>query len=99
MNPSQLPDSIQRIFSLKNDINLETPVPRNKGLDPAVIDEYSALRKNVEVVRNLQEILKVSSRLNIPECKVPVKMWIKSGIMKTKFIGPNDGCGRLTACW
>ena len=66
VNPLQLPDSIQRIFFRRNDIVLETLAPQNKGLDPAVIDEYCALRKNVEVVRNLQEILKVSSGVEFP---------------------------------
>ena len=34
-----------------------------------MIDEYCALRKNVEVIRNLQEILKVSS--GVEWCRVP----------------------------
>jgi len=71
VSPSQLLDSIQRIFSRRNDINLEALAAQNKGLDPAVIDEYRALRKNVEVDRNLLVVLKASSGLDVPGRDVP----------------------------
>ncbi len=71
VSPSQLLDSIQRIFSRRNDITLQTLAAQNKGIDPAVIDEYRALRKNVEVDRNLLVVLKASSGLDIPGREVP----------------------------
>jgi len=49
LSPSQLLDSIQRIFSRRNDITLDTLAAQNKGIDPPVIDEYRAFHKNVEV--------------------------------------------------
>ena len=35
VSPSQLLDSIQRIFSRRNDITLQTLAAQNKGIDPA----------------------------------------------------------------
>ncbi|MGB8219577.1 MAG: response regulator [Methanoregula sp.] len=66
VSPAQLMDSIQRIFSRRNDVNLETLVAQNKGLDPAVIEEYGALRKSIEVDRNLLVVLKSSSGMDVP---------------------------------
>ena len=34
VSPSQLLDSIQRIFSRRNDITLQTLAAQNKGIDP-----------------------------------------------------------------
>jgi two-component system, OmpR family, response regulator len=71
VSPAQLLDSIQRIFSRRNDLTLETLGAQNKGLDPAVIDEYRALRKSIEVDRNLLVVLRSSSGIGIPGRDVP----------------------------
>ena len=71
VNPSQLMDSIQRIFSRRDDIKIEALVAQNKGLDPVVIDEYSALRKSVEVDKNLLVVLRSSSGMDVPGHDVP----------------------------
>ncbi len=65
VSPSQLLDSIQRIFSRRNDVKGETLVAQNKGLDPAVIDEYSALRKSIEVDKNMLVVLRSSCGMDI----------------------------------
>ena len=65
VNPLQLLDSIQRIFSRRNEISLERQDAQNKGLDTTIIDEYAMLRKNIEVDRNLLVVLRTSSGLDI----------------------------------
>ncbi|MFA6363944.1 response regulator [Methanoregula sp.] len=66
VSPSQLLDSIQRIFSRRNDVKGEVLVAQSKGIDPVVIDEYSALRKSVEVDKNLLVVLRSSRGMDIP---------------------------------
>ena len=71
VSPSQLLDSIQRIFSRRNDVKGEMLDAQNKGLDPAVIDEYSALRKRIEVDKNMLVVLRSSCGMDTPGCEVP----------------------------
>jgi DNA-binding response OmpR family regulator len=65
VNPLQLLDSIQRIFSRRNELSLERQDAQNKGLDSRIIDEYTMLRKNIEVDQNLLVVLRASSGLDI----------------------------------
>jgi Response regulator containing CheY-like receiver, AAA-type ATPase, and DNA-binding domains len=58
VNPTQLIESIQRIFSRRNDINEELLLAQGNGVDPAIIKEYGTLRKSVEVDRNLLVVLR-----------------------------------------
>jgi two-component system OmpR family response regulator len=71
VNPTQLMESIQRIFSRRNDVKGETLVAQNAGVDKALIDEYTALRTSVEVDKNLLIILKNSTGANTPGHVVP----------------------------
>lgn len=66
VNPTQLLDSIQRIFSRRNDIKDAIISAQNKGLDAAIIDEYCALRRHIEVDKNLLVVLKASSGMDVP---------------------------------
>lgn len=66
VSPSQLLDSIQRIFSRRNDVKGEMLAAQNKGVDPAVIDEYCALRKQIEVDKNLLVVLRSSCGMDTP---------------------------------
>ncbi|HNX18207.1 MAG TPA: response regulator [Methanoregula sp.] len=66
VNPTQLLDSIQRIFSRRNDIRDVTTAAQGRGLSSAIIDEYCALRKNIEVDKNLLVVLKSSFGMDIP---------------------------------
>jgi len=50
---------------------MEALIAKDAGLDPSVIEEYSTLRKNIDVDKNLLEILKNSSGMNIPNRAVP----------------------------
>ncbi len=65
VKPSQLLDSIQQIFSRRNELSLEKLTAQNKGIDMAIVDEYAALRKNTEVDRNLLVVLRASSGMNV----------------------------------
>jgi len=71
VSPSQLLESIQRIFSRRNELLLERLAAQDKGIDAAMIDEYTALRKNIEVDRNLLAVLRASSGMDVPGRNVP----------------------------
>jgi DNA-binding response OmpR family regulator len=71
VSPSQLPDLIQWIFSRRNNIKGQLLVAQNKGLDPAVINEYSALRKRIDVDKNLLLVLRSSCGMNTPGAMFP----------------------------
>jgi DNA-binding response OmpR family regulator len=66
VNPTQLMESIERIFNRRSDMKVEALVAQNAGLDKDVIDEYTALRKNIEVDKNLLVVLKNSTGANTP---------------------------------
>jgi two-component system, OmpR family, response regulator len=66
VNPTQLMESIQRIFTRRNDVKGETLVAQNAGVDKSLIDEYTALRTSIEVDKNLLVVLKNSTGANTP---------------------------------
>ena len=47
---------------------MEATVAKDAGLDAAIITEYSALRKSIDVDRNLLAVLKNSCGVNRPGC-------------------------------
>jgi len=71
VSPTQLLDSIQRIFSRKNELSAKRIAAQDKGLDTAIIDEYTTLHKNIEVDRNLLVVLRASSGMDIPGKDIP----------------------------
>jgi two-component system, OmpR family, response regulator len=71
VNPAQLLDSIRCIFERRCSVKLEATVAKDAGLDATIIGEYAALRKSIDVDRNLLEVLKNSSGMNIPGRLVP----------------------------
>jgi two-component system OmpR family response regulator len=71
VNPAQLLNSIKQIFERRSNVKLEAGVAKDAGQDAVIIDEYSALRKSIEVDKNLLEVLKNSSGMNIPGHVVP----------------------------
>ena len=71
VNPSQLLESIQRIFSRQNELSVKRATALDKGLDTTVIDEYTRLRKNIEVDRNLLTVLRASSGMDIAGKEIP----------------------------
>jgi two-component system, OmpR family, response regulator len=71
VNPAQLLDAINRIFERRSAVRNEALLAKDKGIDPGLIEEYSALRKSIEVDKNLLVVLKKSSGTHVPEKVVP----------------------------
>ncbi|MFA6226167.1 MAG: response regulator [Methanoregula sp.] len=71
VNPAQLLDSMRCIFERRCSVKLEATVAKDAGLDATIIGEYTALRKSIDFDRNLLEVLKNSSGINIPGRVVP----------------------------
>ena len=66
VNPAQLLDAIKRIFERRSAVRNEAIQATNAGVDPGLIEEYSALRKSIEVDKNLLAVLKKSSGTHLP---------------------------------
>jgi CheY-like chemotaxis protein len=71
VNPAQLLDAIHRIFERRCAVKNEAMQAANAGVDPTLIEEYSALRKSIEVDKNLLAILKKSSGTQFSGKEVP----------------------------
>jgi two-component system OmpR family response regulator len=71
VNPTQLLESIERIFERRRDVEMEMLVAKDAGLDQKTVLEYSALRKNVEVDKNLLMVLRASSGIEVAGREVP----------------------------
>jgi len=71
VNPAQLLESIKRVFERRSSVKLESGIAKDAGLDEAMIGEYAALRKSIEVDRNLLEVLKISCGMTCPGRVVP----------------------------
>jgi DNA-binding NtrC family response regulator len=54
VNPAQLPDAIKRVFEQRANVNVETLVAKNAGFDAGLVEEYVALRKFIDVNKNLR---------------------------------------------
>lgn len=71
VNPSQLLDAINRIFERRRAVKTEARQAEEKGVDPLLIAEYSALTKGIEVDKNLLVVLKKSSGTHISGKQIP----------------------------
>jgi two-component system OmpR family response regulator len=65
VNPAQLLESIEQIFERRKDVAMEVLLARDAGLDPKILEEYSSLRKTIEVDKNLVNVLRASSGMVI----------------------------------
>jgi CheY-like chemotaxis protein len=65
VNPAQLMEAIQRVFTRRSSVKMEALVAKDAGFDPALIEEYSALRKSIEVDQNLLCVLKKSTGMHL----------------------------------
>ena len=66
VNPAQLLEAIQRIFTRRTTVSSEVTEARDAGHDTVIVDEYAALRKSIEVDKNLLCVLKKSTVWNRP---------------------------------
>jgi len=71
VNPSQLLDSIKQVFERRKNVKAEAGAAKDSGMDAGLIDEYSALRKSIEVDKNLLVVLKNASGMHIAGREVP----------------------------
>jgi two-component system OmpR family response regulator len=71
VNPSLLLDTINRIFERRKAVKTEVMQAKDKGIDPVLIEEYSVLRKCIEVDKNLLVVLKKSSGTHLAGKEVP----------------------------
>ncbi|MCG7851507.1 MAG: response regulator [Methanosarcinaceae archaeon] len=71
VNPAQLLESIKRVLERRSSVKLEATMAQDAGLDATIVAEYSALRKSIEVDKNILTVLKNSSGMNIPGRIVP----------------------------
>ncbi|MGB7787774.1 response regulator [Methanoregula sp.] len=65
VNPAQLLEAIQRVFTRRSNVKIEALVAKDAGFDPATIEEYSALRKSIEVDQNLLCVLRRSTGMHL----------------------------------
>jgi len=60
VNPTQLLEAIRQIFTRRSTVKTEAQGAKDAGVDAGLIEEYSALRKSIEVDTNLLCVLKKS---------------------------------------
>ena len=70
VNPAQLLEAIQRIFTRRTAVSSEVSEARDAGHDAIIVDEYAALRKSIEVDTNLLCVLKKSTGMEHAGCEV-----------------------------
>ena len=73
VNPAQLLDAIKRIFIRRSDVKAEALGAREAGVDGSIIDEYSALRKSIEVDKNLLCVLKKACDMSNVGREIPAE--------------------------
>jgi len=66
VNPAQLLESIEKIFERRKDVAMEMLLAKDAGMSPEILQEYSALRKNIEVDKNLLTVLSASAGMDVP---------------------------------
>ena len=66
VNPALLLESIQHIFERRADVKKGAIDAKDAGIDQNTIDEYSSLRKGIELDKNLLAVLKNSCGMNTP---------------------------------
>jgi CheY-like chemotaxis protein len=71
VNPSQLLEAIKSIFERQKAVKIAATAAKDAGFDPGLIAEYSALKKSIDVDRNLLQVLKKSSGVQFPGREVP----------------------------
>jgi two-component system, OmpR family, response regulator len=86
VNPAQLLDAIRRIFERRSAVKNEVLLAKDHGVDPCLIDEYSALRKSIEVDKNLLAVLKKSSGTHLPGREVPADELAAIGKLEAKIL-------------
>jgi CheY-like chemotaxis protein len=91
VNPAQLLDVINRIFfERRKAVKTEAMQAKNKGVDPLLIEDYSASRKCIGADKNLLVILKKSSGTHLPEWVVPADELAAISRLETKILADEQ---------
>jgi len=64
VNPKQLLVAIERVIARKNSLKVLSEKARAAGIDPALVDEYLALRLSCDVDGNLLRVLRSSTEID-----------------------------------
>jgi CheY-like chemotaxis protein len=90
VNPAQLLDAINRIFERRTAVKSESIQAKDKGVDPVLIEEYAALRKSIEVDKNLLVVLKKSSGTHFPGREVPADDLAAISRLEAKILADEE---------
>lgn len=73
VNPTQLLEAIKQIFARRSEVKTEAQSAKDAGVDAGLIEEYSALRKSIEVDTNLLSVLRKACDMNNPGRETPAE--------------------------
>ena len=90
VNPAQLLDAINRIFERRKAVKTESMEAKDKGVDPVLIEEYAALRKSIEVDKNLLVVLKKSSGTHFPGKEIPADDLAAISRLEAKILADEE---------
>lgn len=90
VNPAQLLDAINRVFERRKAVKTEAMLAKDKGIDPSLIEEYAALRKSIEVDKNLLVVLKKSSGTHLPGKEIPADDLTAINKLEAKILADEE---------
>ncbi len=98
VNPAQLLEAINRVFERRRSVTTETSQARDKGVDPALISEYAALRKSIEVDKNLLAVLRKSSGTHLPGRDIPPDEKAAINRLEEKIVSDEKRLQEIAGC-
>ena len=90
VNPAQLLDAISRVFERRKAVKTEAMLAKDMGVDPVLIEEYAALRKSIEVDKNLLVVLKKSSGTHLPGKEIPADDLAAISKLEAKILADEE---------
>jgi two-component system OmpR family response regulator len=95
VNPAQLLDAINRIFERRRAVKNEAMQAKDAGVDSSIIEEYAALRKSIEVDKNLLVVLKKSSGTHLPGKEIPADDMASISKLEAKILADEKRLGEI----
>jgi len=96
VNPAQLLEAINRVFERRHEVQAELIRAKERGVDPALMEEYAALRKCIEVDKNLLVVLKKSCGTHFPGREVPADEMDAIGRLEAKISADEKRLGEIS---
>ncbi|HOX34315.1 MAG TPA: response regulator [Methanoregulaceae archaeon] len=90
INPGQLLDAIGRVFSRQREMEEELRRAGEAGLDAALMDEYRALRRSVDVDIRMLTVLKAHTGMDNPGKEVPEEDRAAIGRLEEKVAADTE---------